>query len=349
MNVNAQSYKAYTALFVAMMFSLLSACQKPIPEEVRVEKHHQDELQNVTPDLNLICKKLKNEMKQMSAQRTTFALQQINQDIRLCLPLMPLPEQKQLMQLSDQMYQQFLKIERTSEQQDAFDLYAHDQSQIPTIQQSHFEKLHIRDQYLLRHKGQAYIDLVDTANNKATYQRNAQYLAKVFAPYFPDSEKVFMQTLATQNQQPAFKQQNVLISSQEISQRALFWEDYLKKFPQSSHRRDAQYLLDTYTHLLFLGLKDSPVSLHFDGRLDIQATSLREIEHLAEQKNSRLADQARLFLKFIEMDSSQRHAMNTFSKSDTKPINELQHYLNLKSIDFSKASLRDCFSDAICH
>ena len=268
MNLDVKAYKAYKAhivLLISMMCGVLSACHQPLPEENRLEQRQQTEISNVTPDLNLICQKLQKEMQQMSAQRTTFALQQINQDIRLCLPLMPFSEQKQLMQLADHMYAQFLKIDRSVEQQAAFDLYAHDQSQFPTIQQSQFEQLHIRDQYLLRHKGQAYIDLVDTHKHKATYQRNAQYLAKVFAPYFPESEKQFMQELAEQNQQPAFKKNTVLISPDEISRRAQFWESYLKKFPQSSYKHDAQYLRDVYSSLLFLGLEDWPVSVDFEG------------------------------------------------------------------------------------
>lgn len=355
MNLDVKPYKAYAVLFIAIC-SVLSACQKPLPEEKRVEQHQKNEIKNVTPDLNLICQRLQKEMQQMSAQRTTFALQQINQDIRLCLPLMPFPEQKKLMRLADQMYAQFLKIERSPEQQAAFDLYAHDQSQFPTIQQSQFEKLHIRDQYLLRHKGQAYIDLVDTTDHKTTYQRNAQYLAKVFAPYFPDSEKEFMQELAAQNQQLAFKKNTILITPDEISRRAQFWENYLKKFPKSSYKRDAQYLLDVYSSLLFVGLEESPVSIDFDGRLDIQAATLAEIERLAEHKNSRLADQARLFLKFIEMNHSQRLKNLDISEdiseneSGTGPDarEQLQKYLYLKAFDFSTLPVRDCFSDAIC-
>lgn len=355
MNLDVKAYKiykVYIVLFIIMMCGVLSACYQPLPEEKRVEQQKQDEIKNVTPDLNLICERLQKEMQQMSAQRTTFALQQINQDIRLCLPLMPFPEQKKLMQLADQMYIQFLKIDRSVEQQAAFDLYAHDQSQIPTIQQSQFEQLHIRDQYLLRHMGQAYIDLVDTNDHKTSYQRNALYLAKVFAPYFPDSEKEFMQELAAQNQQPAFKKNMVLITPDEVSRRAQFWENYLKKFPKSNYKYDAQYLLDVYSSLLFIGLENSPVSIYFEANVDIQAATLSEIEHLAEQKNSRLADQARLFLRFIEMDDSQRLktlgiTQNEYS-SQPDARDQLQHYLHLKVFDFSKPAARDCFRDAIC-
>lgn len=331
---------------------MLIACQKPVPDEIRVEAKKLEEQQSTTPDLNLICTRLQDEMKMISAQRTTFALQQINQDIRLCLPLISFDEQKELMILSDRMYEQFLKIDRTAEQQKAFDLYAHDQSQFPTIQQNNFEKLHIRDQYLLRHKGQAYIDLVETTHNKSTYKRNAYYLAKVFAPYFPDAEKNFMQTMALQNQIPLFKNNSLLITPEEISLRAQMWENYMRTYPNSSHKKDAQYLLQVYTSLLFIGSKDSPVSSHFESLNDIQISSLSQIELLSQNKDSHLAEQARLFLKFISLDANQRNAVlseHSNAATNDAPTEQIKQYLNLKNFNFSRPLKRDCFSDAICY
>lgn len=325
-----------------------------MPDEVRVETQKHEEIEAAVPDLNLICKNLKQEMKEMSAQRTTFALQQINQDIRLCLPLIPYKEQMELMALADIMYAKFLEVDRTTAQQAAFTAYAHDQSQFPTIQQNHLEQLHIRDQYLLRHKGQAYIDLVDNDQGETTYQRNAQYLAKVFSPYLPDAEKQFMQALAFQNQMPTFKKNTLLIAPQDISQRAQFWENYLKTYPDSRFNKDAQYLLQLYSSLLFVGLEDSPVSAHFESQSDIQVATLAEIELLAKKKNSRLADQARMFLKFVEMETSPQQinteliAVST-STTNTNRTTELKQYLNLKDFDFSKVQPRDCFRDAICY
>ena len=352
MNLTNFSYKASITLIIVTMCNMVSACQKPMPEEIRIESQKIEEQQSTTPDLNLICKRLQNEMKSISSQRTTFALQQINQDIRLCLPLMSFNEQKELMHLADQMYVQFLKIDRTPEQQKAFDLYAHDESQYPTIQQSHFEKLHIRDQYLLRHKGQAYIDFVDTSHNKSSYKRNAYYLAKVFAPYFPEAEKNFMQIMALHNQTPVFKKNKILITPEEISSRAQMWENYIKNHPHSSFKNDAHYLLQLYTSLLFVGLKDSPVSSHFDSLDDIQISNLNEIERLSHNKNSRLADQARLFLAYIGMTPRQRQAALSEQSNAAishDPTEQIKQYLNLKSFNFSQPQKRDCFSDAICY
>ena len=351
------SFKHTHFLFVGLtvlLCSLQSGCQKPSSDVIVEKKEQSNVTEKPVPDLNLICENLKKEMLQMTGQRTTFALEQVNQDIRMCLPLMASAEQKSMMKLADQMYQQFLHIQRTPEQQQAFNQYAFDQSQYPTIQQSHFEQLHPRDQYLLRHKGQAYIELSDETQSESNYRRSPQYLAKVFAPYFPEAEKVFMQELGSENQQPLISNQNITITPDEIVRRALFWENYINKYPDSEYHKDARYLSQVYSTILFIGLPRAPVSTNFEGSLDIQIIALNEIEKLATQKNSRLADQARQFLKFIELGEEQRSKLmkiqpssSAMNKNELAKF-QLMNYLNLKSFDPNRMPKRDCFSDAVC-
>lgn len=330
--------------------AMLGTCNKPIlPEEVKAEIRQQQKTSIVIPDVDEICRNLKKEMAAMSAQRTTFALEEINRDIRLCLPLISAKEQKHVMKMADQMYANFLTVERTPEQQRAFDQYAFDQSPFPTIHQSHIEQLHPRDQYLLRHKGQAYIELTDLGAGKTTYTRSSQYLAKVFAPYLPEAEKVFMIELGQQNQSATFNKNTLMISPQETLQRALFWESYLKQYPQSPFKKDAEYLLNVYSHFFFIGLPDSPVSINFESAIDIQPSTLSEIEQLAELKNSVLAEKARRFLKFIDLDYEQRTKITSVAQlSETATEAQLRQYLNLKPIDLKKLQKGHCFNDAIC-
>lgn len=346
MNLNFKHFQLYALMLTVLTSLSISACQKPVmPDEVKAEIKQKHSSDPITLDLDVICQNLKKEMLQMSAQRTTFALEEINRDIRLCLPLVSTEEQKHLMKLSDQMYNNFLKVDRSPQQQRAFDQYAFDQSPFPTIHQSHIEKLHSRDQYLLRHKGQAYIELTDLGAGKTAYTRNSQYLAKVFAPYFPEAEKVFMVELGQQNQTAAFNQNTLMISPQETIRRALFWESYLKNYPQSLLKQDAKYLLDAYSYFFFIGLAESPVSINFDGEFDIQPSSLDEIKLLATHQNSQLAEQARRFLKFIQLSPSQRKVS---SETSNNAAVQLQQYLGLNAFNPNDVKKRNCFSDAIC-
>lgn len=340
---------------LVILSCLLSACQKPATDIVHESKKPVKKEKPV-PDLSQICQNLKQEMMAMNAQRTTLAIEQVNQDIRLCLPLMQFPEQKELMKLSSQMYHQFLALDRTSAQQQAFETYTLDQSAYPTIQQSHFEQLNLRDQYLLRHKGQAYIELVDHGNEQIIYRRSPQYLAKVFAPYLPEAEQVFIENLAEQNTQPLFKNNKLEIEPDELAKRALFWQDYVDHYPHSAYLADAKFLKNVYASLLFLGPEKSPISSSFENENDINANNLMVIERLARTSEGELSIQAKKFEKFIAMDIQQRKQSIPLSnkeqdKLENHPqllaLSQLNQFLNLRPLDL-KHSKRDCFSDAIC-
>lgn len=335
----------------------MPSCQQPVTQTAP-STLTQPLVENTTPDLNTICQNLFKEMKKMTAQRTTFALEQINQDTRMCLPLMKFSQQKQLMLLSQQMYDQFLYVNRTPEQQKAFDDYLHNQSQIPNIQQSYFEQLHIRDQYLLRHRGQAYIELIETADGNMIYRRSPQYLANVFAIYFPEAEKIFMQELAVQNQNNILSHQYGPTPIQEIARRAIFWENYLKAYPDSQFIEDANYLLNFYTRYLFIGSPEHPVSDLYEGSSNIDVSHMFEIQKITKQQNSRLAEQARLFMRFIEMTPEERlrrikitnKMYRNVSKDPLKlRVMQLSKFLNLQTASYPKSKKIDCFNDAICH
>ncbi|WP_171542902.1 hypothetical protein [Acinetobacter terrae] len=336
-----------------VIFMLLLGCQKhepqPIPEQLQ-KQSQQDE----TVDLSLLCKNIEKNMAEINAERTTFALEQINQDLKLCLPLSTFAEQQHLLALSTQMYNNFLTVDRTPPQQVAFEAYAFDLSQHPTIQQSHFEQLTLRDQYLLKHKG-AYIELFDAGKGLVNYRRSPEYLAKIFAPYMPRAEQVFIENLATQNMMPVFVEDTLMIEPHEIATRALFWEEYLNQHPKSSYRKDAEYLLQMYTLFLFKGMNDSPVSDTYTDKYAIQSSSMDEIEKLARVKNSYLALQATKFLQFLQLSEQQRLKEIPVQLSPKEQQSMSEHQLTLKQLDqylalqnLSLSKTRDCFSDAVC-
>lgn len=131
------SVKPYFAFVICI---LLLGCQKPEPQPIPEQVQKQSQ-QDEPVDLSLLCKNIENEILNINSERTTFALEQINQDLKLCLPLSTFDEQKHFLTLSNQMYQNFLTVNRTPPQQAAFEAYAFDLAQHPTVQQNHFEQL----------------------------------------------------------------------------------------------------------------------------------------------------------------------------------------------------------------
>ena len=340
-------------ILILMLGGIFVACQKPLDHDNSAEQQMHVAAQAPEEKLKQDCHVLQDKMQSMDEQRSNLSLVQVNQQIRSCLILMDFPAQLKLMTLADQMYEHFLKIDRTPEQQEAFNDYFHAQSQFPTLQQSQYERLHPRDRYLLAHKGLADIDLVETAD-QVQYQRNPNYLGRVFAPYFPEAERVFMQELAEQNQQASFQQRAFLLGAEEILRRAQFWDHYLQQYPDSHFIQDARFLAQFYANVLFKGLPHDPVSTLYQGPEDIAPHYLRLIEGLAnDKKNSPLTKQAARFLEFINLPEQKKNQLvppNIAKLSlEQRRQAQLVHYLELKPIDPIQPPSRDCFRDAICY
>lgn len=332
-----------------MLCGGLTACQKPEPIGFEEQPAETAASSTQAMDLTQLCQKLDVKMSEINAQRTTFALEQINQDLKLCLPLLDFQQQKHLLHLSNLMYQDFLAVTRTPQQQRAFESYALEMAQHPTIQQELFEQLTPRDQYLIKHQGQSYVELFDAGEGQLRYRRSPEYLAKIFAPYLPAAEREFIERLAEQNQYPAVVDHQIKVDAKQIADRALYWEDYLKQYPQSSYRQDAHYLFNLYRSLLFIGL---PTQFVYDGEM-VQGGYLEEIQRLAGLAPSSLTQQARRFLTFIELRSEQRtsdmRAMTSTVKSlppDQQLQQQLARYLDLAIIQPDQS--KDCLSDSIC-
>ena len=348
---------------IVMGCFVMVACQKPTVEIVH-ESKEPIKTEQAKPDFNQICQNLKQDMLAMNAQRTTLALEQVNQDIRMCLPQMQFDEQISLMKLSEKMYQQFLQINRTASQQLAFESYVLDQDIYPTIQQTQFEKLNIRDQYLLRHKGQAYVELVElsSGNNRAhpniqmSYRRSPQYLAKVFAPYLPEAERIFIENLAVQNSEALFKENKLNIEAEETAHRAKFWQDYVQNYPNSRYIADARFLKNAYSSVLFLGVENPQNSTSTEHTNEIGLSHEAIIDRLVHSNEGELSLKAQKFEQFEQMSPEQRlQKIQIASKEHIKLENnpqllarsQLNQYLNLSPIDFNHLK-RDCFSDAVC-
>lgn len=315
---------------------LITGCQKPEnPSTPTLPKQPQSK-EKIT-DLNKICKNLSIKMQSIDAERTIFALEDVNRELKICLPLMSYSEQMKLFELSHQMYDAFFSIERSEQQEKLFQVFASATLSHPSLQQHNFEHLHIRDQYLITHKNQAYVEIFDNGE-RFVYRRNPHYMSKIFAPYLPEAEGTFVQQLAYEQQQNLILDQHLALEVAEIAARARFWETYLHDYPTSRYYTKALNLSQFYQFLLFFGLDQQPTSYLYQGRSSIEMENLAVIEALATEQNSLLSHQAQRFLNFLDQETT---------SSDLNNQKQLQHLLKLPEHVFSK--VQSCFSDLLCH
>lgn len=334
----------FTRLFLPVLCALsFSACQpseKPvIPDSAPLAHSTKPE-----KDLNTLCDNLTQDMQQVDHQRTVLALQEINQNLKVCLPLMTTQQQLDLLDISQHMYENFLLVERTPAQQHAFEQYVNGAGTHPTLHQQYFDQMSVRDQYLVKHQGQAYVELITLSDGYVGYRRSPQYLARIFAPYLPEAEQSFIQALANQNSQPLFNQHSLEVEPLVVAERALFWESYLASYPNSRYKNDAQYLYRAYSQLLFTGTQSDQVSNSYKGIDSIDPQSLAAIQYISRQSNATLATQATKFLNFIERDFELSHS--SLEQEHQAAVAALTDELDLVPVNLQRG--KNCFLDAVC-
>ena len=142
-----------------------------------------------------ICHNLDQQMRAIDNKRTVLALEQMNKNLRLCLPFMPPEQQIKMLHYSTEMYQNFVQVNRNTLQQQAFEYLA--KISDPMILQQHprFIELHPRDQYLMTYQGQLFIDLVESTKGHLYYQRSPDYVLNHFSAYLPVSDPLFIQSM----------------------------------------------------------------------------------------------------------------------------------------------------------
>ena len=84
--------------------------------------------------------------------------------------------------------------------------------------------------------------------------------------------------------QNLFYNQDITVDANELLERALFWEDYVTKYPKSQFIKEAQYLYQVYSQLLFKGVSVNPVSQSYLGESSVKSDHLSAIEKLSKLK-----------------------------------------------------------------
>lgn len=322
--------------------SLLACQPTSLPPVQETSPLQTDTLEK--PNLNELCDNLTIQMQEIDSHRTVLALQEINKNLTICLPLMSTEEQFKLLDASTEMYRRFLNVQRTPEQQFAFEQYITQVGLHPTLQQNHFQQMHLRDQYLVKHQGQAYLEVLTLSEQHGKYRRGPEYLARIFAPYLPEAEQSFIVSLASQNHQPPFQQQQLNLEPMVLAERALFWQNYVAQYPESRYVQDAEYLSQIYSQLLFIGSAEQKVSQNYQGETAVEYSTLAAIDYLAHQPENPLTKQAKLFLDFLQRNTTE--STDNLDQEHQQAVKALNQHLKLKSIDLRQAAI--CFQDAIC-
>ncbi len=133
----------------------------------------------------------------------------------------------------------------------------------------------------------------------------------IFVPYLPKDQAVFVKQNAKENQDIFWCDAGIAIGLSELIDRALFWQAFIEKYPDSQLSQQAKYYYDFYTYRLFFGSENSDWleddKTKFVEYIDPNDTKTYEqhFNELAKHK-SKLGEKAKVYLEFVATPLDER-------------------------------------------
>ncbi|MGB9037819.1 MAG: hypothetical protein WCC23_04795 [Acinetobacter calcoaceticus] len=343
---------------------ILSGCNKTSQQDQAVSKEQKSTEQKPESKPDNSCIQINAAIQKINQNSKIEDLNQINEKLKTCVPSLKNDEQLKLINASTTMYQRFLKQDYTDKTARAFEAFGYavleqkqrDPKKVIQSQKKLFDQLSPRDQYLLQHNGQAYIDLLYQGEGMFTYRRQPSYLVDVFSKALTADQKEFLTRMAKDNQDIFYNDGALAVSWKELTERALFWEKFIQKYPKSHFIGDAKLLFNEYRYFIFFGLDNTPVSDEYAPNTWFDKDALEQIRFLSTQNQSSLAKPAQQFLKFIATPVEERNKqfkIDLTEKNGDKKSNyqitheQLEQLLKFDS-PWNTEVYRDCHIDAVC-
>ncbi|WP_213031181.1 hypothetical protein [Acinetobacter sp. yr461] len=343
---------------------ILSGCNKTSQQDQAVSKEQKSTEQKPVSKQNNSCIEINAAIQKINQNSKIEDLNQINEKLKTCVPSLKNDEQLKLINASTIMYQRFLKQDYTDKTARAFESFGYavleqkqqDPKKVIQSQKKLFDQLSPRDQYLLQHNGEAYIDLLYQGEGMFTYRRQPNYLVDVFSKALTADQKEFLTRMAKDNQDIFYNDGALAVSWKELTERALFWEKFIQKYPKSHFISDAKLLFNEYRYFIFFGLDNTPVSDEYAPNTWFDKDALQQIRFLSTQNQSSLAKPAQQFLKFIATPVEERNKQfkidltdkNGDEKSNYQVTHEQLEQLLKFDSPWNTEVYRDCHMDAVC-
>lgn len=255
------------------------------------------------------------------------------------------PEQiYQLLESANLMYQRFLATTSGDESMQGLNAYGYakihpenaqdlGQGDAATIKKT----LPQRDQYLMDLVGQQYIQFLDIGEGYFELKQHPQYAVDMFAAYLPKDEAVFIQRMAKDNTDILYSDAAIAISGQVLAERALFWENYIKQYPKSKYRKDAELLFNEYQYLIFIGSDNSPAFSFYNHRFKIQPDTQQALDWLGTQPDTQLVLSAQFYSEALAEPAPKL-------KDEQEAYHFVKQHMNLRTLN----DQRECHDQVLC-
>ncbi len=367
--------KTILSLTVGMSLLLtLSACQ-PKPEsapEVEV-KDSADQIRQSSVDKSpkpaiannsavdaKTCLALSDAMKKVDNSSKIEAIYAIQKPLKSCLPTASNVEVLNLLKNYQVMYERFLweetDLNSAEFDQDFFEVMnALEQGE--KVDEEKLKNLSPRLRYLIGLiQNGADVRVYHLGEGYYAFNHDLKAMADIFIPYLRQDQKAFIQQMAIENQDIFLSDAAITTSFEELVERAVFWEDYITRYPNGYAVKDAKMILDSYRYYLFFG-SDNTGWTDDDIREFLEPEYKQTMVALSKRPNSILAKDAESFLDFLVLSDSERQeqypAPSTDEDGDELDERGMLYYQLNKAMQIPfvwevDSSNRNCSNGLIC-
>ncbi len=304
------------------------------------------------------CIALNQAMQKVGDNSKIEAIHGIQKQLKACLPTANNAEVMTLLKSYQAMYDRFLDTGGYMDYEN-LDTIVEAMDKGIKVSAEQLKVLEPRTQYLIKlAEDKADVNILYVGEGLFVFHCNLKAMADIFAPYLTENQRAFTQRMAKDNQDIFWSDAAVAVSYDEVIDRAIFWEDYIKSYPNSYFIKDAKSLFKLYRYTLFFGSDNTDwlVELY---REFYEPKHEQLIKKLSQRSDSTLGQDARNLLRFMKMSDDERQESYPVDIDTTDANNEEWASWSIASEQLDLALLipspwqetsanRDCMSSIIC-
>ena len=306
------------------------------------------------------CLALSKSMGKVDNSSKIDAIYAIQKQLTACLPTASNAEVLNLLKDYQAMYERFLwqetDISNSEFDQDFFDVMnALEEGE--KVAEEKLKNLSPRVRYLIGLiQNDADVRVYNLGEGYYAFNHDLKAMADIFTPYLRQDQKAFIQQMAKDNQDIFLSDAAITTSFEELVERAVFWEDYITRYPNGYAVQDAKMLLDSYRYYLFFG-SDNTGWTDDDIREFLEPEYKQTMVALSKRPNSILAKDATNYLNFMALSDSERQklypAPSTDEDGDEMHYRSMTYYrlnqaMQIPSIWHTDGDNRECLEGLFC-
>ena len=306
------------------------------------------------------CLALSDAMQKVDNTSKIEAIYTIQKPLKSCLPTASNAEVLNLLKNYQAMYNRFLwddsDINDEEFNNDFFDVMnALEQGE--KVAEEKLQNLSPRVRYLIGLiQNGADVRVYNLGEGYYAFNHDLKAMADIFTPYLRQDQKAFIQQMATENQDIFLSDAAITTSFAELVERAVFWEDYITRYPKGYAVKDAKTILDSYRYFLFFG-SDNTQWTDDDIREFLEPEYNQTMVALSKRPDSVLAKDATNYLNFMALSDSERQQLYPAPSTDedgyemherTMTYYRLNQAMQIPSFWNTNGDNRDCSNGVIC-